>query len=173
MQNQDTPFSLVSLFFFVVVWWIWELLQINTGHFISNSTEHVISYLQLSTKALASSSFESGKSAVLQSVILKKCFSLPMNVDWSHRWASMSKVLRAMSIRKSSFLSSKPPFSRKSKQLQMKPGENRTNQLYNQLVLFKMFDLFPSPSSIRDCIIPVRWESCIPSSWDAVYLKIT
>lgn len=42
---------------------------------------HSLSHLQLSTKALASSNRESGRSAVRQSVMLKKCFSLPMNVD--------------------------------------------------------------------------------------------
>lgn len=42
---------------------------------------HSFSHLQLSTKALASSNRESGRSAVRQSVMLKKCFSLPMNVD--------------------------------------------------------------------------------------------
>lgn len=38
-------------------------------------------HLQLSTKALASSSREFDKATVRQSVMLKKCFSLPMNVD--------------------------------------------------------------------------------------------
>lgn len=38
-------------------------------------------HLQLSTKALASSSREFPKATVRQSVMLKKCFSRPMNVD--------------------------------------------------------------------------------------------
>lgn len=56
------------------------------------------SHLQLSTKALASSRRESGKSAVRQSVMLKKCFSRPINVVWSHRGASMSNELEAMLV---------------------------------------------------------------------------
>jgi hypothetical protein len=47
-------------------------------------------YLQLSTNALASSRRESGKSAVVKSVMLKKCFSRPVNVVRSHRGASIS-----------------------------------------------------------------------------------
>lgn len=56
------------------------------------------SYLQLSTKALASSRRASGKSAVNGSVMLKKCFSLPTKVVWSHLGASMSKELKAMAV---------------------------------------------------------------------------
>lgn len=56
------------------------------------------SYLQLSTKALASSKRESGKSAVRQSVMLKKCLSLPIKVVWSHRGASMSNELKAIVV---------------------------------------------------------------------------
>lgn len=42
--------------------------------------EKTLPYLQLSTKALASSRRVSGKSAVKGSVMLKKCLSRPMNV---------------------------------------------------------------------------------------------
>lgn len=44
--------------------------------------EHFVRiHLQLSTKALASSSRAFDKATVRQSVMLKKCFSRPMNVD--------------------------------------------------------------------------------------------
>lgn len=58
----------------------------------------VRSHLQLSTRALASSSLEFDKATVRQSVTLKKCFSRPMNVDWSHRGASMSNELKAIVV---------------------------------------------------------------------------
>lgn len=72
--------------------------KLEDGHMTRDILElvHSFSHLQLSTKALASSNRESGRSAVRQSVMLKKCFSLPMNVDWSHRGASMSNELRAI-----------------------------------------------------------------------------
>lgn len=59
---------------------------------------HFSLYLQLSTNALASSRREFGRSAVRQSVMLKKCLSRPMNVDWSHRGASMSNELKAIVV---------------------------------------------------------------------------
>lgn len=57
--------------------------KLEDGHMTRDILElvHSFSHLQLSTKALASSNRESGRSAVRQSVMLKKCFSLPMNVD--------------------------------------------------------------------------------------------
>lgn len=67
---------------------------------VSTSCVHsyVFFYLQLSTNALASSRRESGNSAVVQSVMLKKCFSRPINVDWSHRGASISNELTAIAV---------------------------------------------------------------------------
>jgi len=59
---------------------------------------HSWPYLQLSTNALASSSRESGRTAVVKSVMLKKCFSRPMNVVWSHRGASISNERPAMMV---------------------------------------------------------------------------
>lgn len=59
---------------------------------------HFSLYLQLSTNTLASSRREFGTSAVRQSVMLKKCLSRPMNVDWSHRGASMSNELKAIVV---------------------------------------------------------------------------
>lgn len=93
------------------------------------------SYLQLSTKALASSNRESGRSAVRQSVMLKKCFSLPMNVDWSHRGASMSNELRAivfvkMQVQINALKVSQPVFTLQdvSPQLQTEPEEKAKPQ---------------------------------------------
>lgn len=82
------------------------------------------SYLQLSTKALASSKRESGKSAVRQSVMLKKCFSRPMNVDWSHRGASMSNDFKAIVVKKQSQpnkFKSYPSHGQVKQQVELKP----------------------------------------------------
>lgn len=78
--------------------WKDDLQKIQYVHEDRYTVKSPTSYLKLSTKALASSKCESGKSAVRQSVMLKKCFSRPINVDWSHRGASMSNELKAMVV---------------------------------------------------------------------------
>lgn len=79
---------------------------------VTGGVTFIFSHLQLSTSALASSSRESGRTAVLQSVMLKKCFSRPIKVDWSHRGASMSKELRAILFVKVRLLAPCSPWRR-------------------------------------------------------------